>query len=209
VVVCPGGGFTNLVYNSEGKDAAAFLNSLGVTAFVLKYRLFRQPGSPYSMENVKEDIFRAMRLAKSLAGTYHLDTARLGVMGFSAGGEVAGWVSYHFRESHALHPDRVDALSARPAFQVLIYPGPLVVPDSVSADAPPSFLLAANEDACCSEPVVRLLQLHRKAKVPVEVHLYQNGAHAFNMGKRSEYITLKNWPQRLAEWMEDDGWLKK
>jgi acetyl esterase/lipase len=209
VVVCPGGGFTNLVYNSEGKDAAAFLNSLGVTAFVLKYRLFRQPGSPYGMENVKEDIFRAMRLAKSLAGTYHLDTARLGVMGFSAGGEVAGWVSYHFRESHAPHPDRVDALSARPAFQVLIYPGPLVVPDSVSADAPPSFLLAANEDACCSEPVVRLLQLHRKAKVPVEVHLYQNGAHAFNMGKRSEYITLKNWPQRLAEWMEDDGWLKK
>jgi acetyl esterase/lipase len=209
VIICPGGGFTNLVFNAEGKDAAEFLNSLGVTAFVLKYRLFREPNSPYSMENVKQDIFRAMRLAKSLAGTYAIDAARLGVMGFSAGGEVSGWVSYHFTENHSNNADEIDRLSARPAFQILIYPGPLAVPDSVSADAPPAFLLAANEDPCCSESIVRLLLLHRKAKVPVEMHLYQNGTHAFNMGKRSEYVTLKSWPQRLADWLQDDGWLKK
>ncbi|HZK65865.1 MAG TPA: alpha/beta hydrolase [Puia sp.] len=208
VIICPGGGFTNLVYNAEGKDAAEFLNSLGVTAFVLKYRLFREPNSPYSMENVKQDIFRAMRLVKSLAGAYAIDTARLGVMGFSAGGEVSGWVSYHFNESHSNNADEIDRLSARPAFQVLIYPGPLAVPDSIPANAPPTFLLAANGDPCCSESIVRLLLLHRMAKVPVEMHLYQNGTHAFNMGKRSEYVSLKSWPGRLADWLRDDGWLK-
>ncbi|MDP4131573.1 MAG: alpha/beta hydrolase [Bacteroidota bacterium] len=208
VVICPGGGHTNLVYNAEGKDAAEFLNSIGVTAFVLKYRLFREPNSPYRMENVKQDIFRAMRLAKSLAGTYAIDTARLGVMGFSAGGEVSGWVSYHFNESHSTNADGIDRLSARPAFQILIYPGPLAVPDSVPANAPPTFLLAANGDPCCSESIVRLLLLHRTAKVPVEMHLYQNGAHAFNMGKRSEYVSLKNWSARLEDWLRDDAWLK-
>ena len=117
--------------------------------------------------------------------------------------------SYHFRENHSNKTDAVDQLSARPAFQVLIYPGPLAVPDVVPSDAPPTFLTAANGDTCCSEAVVQLLLLHRKAKVPVEIHLYQQGAHAFNMGQRSEYVTLKTWPQRLADWMQDNGWLKK
>ncbi|HVY74537.1 MAG TPA: alpha/beta hydrolase [Puia sp.] len=208
VIICPGGGHLNLVFDAEGKDAAEFLNSLGVTAFVLKYRLFRMEHSPYNPENVRQDIFRAMRLVKSLAPAYRLDTARIGVMGFSAGGEVSGWVSYHFRESHAVAGDAVDGFSARPAFQILVYPGPLAVPDSVTSDAPPTFLLAANGDDCCSEPIVKLLLMHRKAKVPVEMHLYQNGAHAFNMGKRSEFVELKTWPQRLADWLQDDGWLK-
>ena len=209
VVICPGGGHSALVYNAEGRDAATFMNTIGVAAFVLKYRLFREPNSPYNMENVKQDIFRAMRLVKSLALKYNIDTSRLGVMGFSAGGEVAGWVSYHFRETHSNKTDAIDQLSARPAFQVLIYPGPLAVPDVVPSDAPPTFLTAANGDTCCSEAVVQLLLLHRKANVPVEIHLYQQGAHAFNMGQRSEYVTLKIWPQRLTDWMQDNGWLKK
>jgi len=209
VVICPGGGHSALVYNAEGRDAATFMNTIGVAAFVLKYRLFREPNSPYNMENVKQDIFRAMRLVKSLALKYNIDTSRLGVMGFSAGGEVAGWVSYHFRETHSNKTDAIDQLSARPAFQVLIYPGPLAVPDVVPSDAPPTFLTAANGDTCCSEAVVQLLLLHRKANVPVEIHLYQQGAHAFNMGQRSEYVTLKTWPQRLTDWMQDNGWLKK
>jgi acetyl esterase/lipase len=209
VVICPGGGHSALVYNAEGRDAATFMNSIGVAAFVLKYRLFRESNSPYNVENVKQDIFRAMRLVKSLAPKYNIDTSRLGVMGFSAGGEVAGWVSYHFQENHSNKTDAIDRISARPAFQVLIYPGPLAVPDIVPSDAPPTFLTAANGDTCCSEAVVQLLLLHRKAKVPVEIHLYQQGAHAFNMGQRSEYVTLKTWPQRLADWMHDNGWLKK
>jgi acetyl esterase/lipase len=209
VVVCPGGGFTNLVFNSEGRDAAKYLNSIGVTAFVLKYRLFRMENSPYTQKDPLKDIFRAMRLVKSRAKEFNIDTAKLGVMGFSAGGEVAGWVSYRFSENNSDHTDPIDQLSARPSFQVLIYPGPLAVPDSVPSDAPPTFLLAANGDPCCSEPIIKLLQMHRKAKVPVEMHLYEKGAHAFNMGYRSEYTTLKNWPQRMTDWMKDNGWVKK
>ena len=209
VVVCPGGGFTNLVFNAEGKDAAKFLNSIGVAAFVLKYRLFRMENSPYKQENAEQDIFRAMRMVKSRAKEFGIDTARLGVMGFSAGGELAGWVSYKFAQNHFASNDEIDKLSARPAFEVLIYPGPLAVPDSVASNAPPAFMLAANGDDCCSEPIIKLMEMHRKAKVPVEMHLYEKGAHAFNMGYRSEFVTLQHWPQRLTDWMQDTGLLKK
>lgn len=211
VVVCPGGGFTNLVYNAEGRDAAKFLNSLGVTAFVLKYRLFRMENSPYKQEHADQDIFRAMRLVKSRAKEFNIDTARLGVMGFSAGGELAGWVSYHFSQNHfaGKNADAIDQLSARPSFEILIYPGPLAVPDSVPSNAPPAFMLASNGDDCCSEPIIKLMEMHRQAKVPVEMHLFEKGAHAFNMGYRSEFVTLQHWPQRLADWMTDNGLLKK
>ncbi|MFT3934220.1 MAG: alpha/beta hydrolase [Chitinophagaceae bacterium] len=205
VVVCPGGGFRSLVFNAEGKDAATYLNSLGITAFVLKYRLFRADSMYYTEEQPKQDVFRAMRLVRSRAKEFNIDTAKIGVMGFSAGGEVSGWVAYHFQESHAPKPDAIDALSARPAFQVLIYPGPLAVPDAVSPTAPKTFLLVSNDDECCSEPVLKLLQMHRKAKVPVEAHVYTVGNHGFNMGKRSTFNSLKTWPDRLTDWFKDTG----
>ena len=209
VVVCPGGGFTNLVFNAEGKEAAKFLNSLGVAAFVLKYRLFRMENSPYKQENAEQDIFRAMRVVKSRAKEFNIDTSKLGVMGFSAGGELAGWVSYHFSENHFASHDATDQLSARPSFTILIYPGPLAVPEAVPSDAPPAFMLASNGDECCSEPILKLTEMYRKAKVPVEMHLYEKGAHAFNMGSRSEFVTLQHWPQRLEDWMKDTGLLNK
>ena len=199
----------NLVFNSEGVSAAKYFNSIGVAAFVLKYRLFREPNSPYKEENIKQDIFRAMRLVRSMAAIYQVDTARIGVMGFSAGGEVAGWVSYYYEDKNYVSPDAVDLLTARPAFQILIYPGPLAVPATVATTAPPTFMLAANDDACCSEPLVQLLQMHRKAKVPVELHLYTQGSHAFNMGSRSKLNTIHNWPQRLTDWLTDNNWLAK
>ena len=205
VIICPGGGHRTLVFNAEGADAAKFMNSIGINAFVLKYRLFREENTVYTMENTKQDVFRAMRLVRSLAKEYKIDTARIGVMGFSAGGELAGWLSYHYQENHFIKNDAIDALSARPSFQILIYPGPLVVPDSVSVTAPTTFLLAANDDTCCSPPVITLLQMHRKAKVPVEVHLYEQGSHGFNMGKRSLLNSLHSWPQRLADWLNDSG----
>ncbi len=208
VVVCPGGGFRSLVFNAEGSDAAKYLNSLGITAFVLKYRLFRADSMYYTEENPKQDIFRAMRLVRSRAKEFNVDTATIGVMGFSAGGEVAGWVAYHYQESHAPKPDAIDALSARPSFQVLIYPGPLAVPETVTATAPRTFMLVANDDECCSEPVIKLLQMHRKAKVPVEVHIYTVGNHGFNMGKRSTFNSLKTWPDRLTDWIKDTGIVK-
>ena len=209
VVICPGGGHRNLVYNSEGRDAARYFNSIGVAAFVLKYRLFREENAAYTEEHTRQDIFRAMRLARSIAGQYGVDTARIGVMGFSAGGEVSGWVAYHFNDQHVTKADNIDLLTARPAFQVLVYPGPLVVPESVSSSSPATFLVAANDDECCSEPLIKLLQMHRRAKVPVEMHLYAQGNHAFNMGTRSALTTIKAWPQRMTDWLGDSGWLKK
>jgi len=205
VIVCPGGGHRTLVFNAEGIEAAKFLNKIGIAAFVLKYRLFREENSPYNVENAKQDIFRAIRLVKKLGNQFKIDTSNIGVMGFSAGGELAGWLGYHFNEGHYASHDSIDKLSARVAFQVLVYPGPLVVPNSVSADAPPTFLIAANEDTCCSPPVVSLMEMHRKAHVPVELHLYANGNHAFNMGNRSQYVSLKTWSQRLADWLSDSG----
>ncbi|MBI1783079.1 MAG: alpha/beta hydrolase [Sphingobacteriales bacterium] len=207
ILICPGGGFQNLVFNSEGVEVAKYFNSIGITAFILKYRLFRRDSVLYNPSHVKQDVFRAMRLVKSLAGQYAVDSNKIGVMGFSAGGEVAGWVSYHFTDKNYVNPDAIDQLSSKPAFQVLIYPGPLVVPDSVAFNSPSTFLLAANDDVCCSEPVVKLLQMHRQSKVPVEVHIYAKGNHAFNMGKRSTLLSIKAWPARMKEWLIDNGWL--
>ncbi len=210
VIVCPGGGFTNLVFNAEGVAPAKYFNNLGITVFVLKYRLFRMENSPYKEENPWQDVFRAIRLVKQHASQFNIDTSKIGVAGFSAGGEVAAWLSYHFNGQHyaGKQPDATDAFYARPAFQVLVYPGPLAVPASIDSTAPPTFLVAANDDACCSQPVVQLLQMHRQAHVPVEVHLYAQGNHAFNMGTRSNLKSIKNWPGRLTEWLADNGWIK-
>ncbi len=209
VIICPGGGHMNLVYNAEGVDAAKYFTNLGVTAFVLKYRLYKQDSSIYTIENTKQDIFRAMRLVRSKAKDFNIDTSRIGVMGFSAGGEVAGWVSYHYNEQHTASNDNVDALNARPAFTILIYPGPAVVADPITLPMPPVFMLAASDDSCCSEPIVKLLAIYRQQKVSAEVHLYAQGSHAFNMGYRSQLATLKSWPQRLTDWLTDNNWLKK
>jgi dienelactone hydrolase len=88
---------------------------------------------------------------------------------------------------------------------IMIYPGPLGIPATVAPDAPPAFLLAANDDACCSEPIVKLLQAYREAKLPVEAHIFASGGHGFNMGYRSKLATLKSWPQRLTDWLTERG----
>ena len=101
-----------------------------------------------------------------------------------------------------------DRQNSRPDFLIMIYPGPLGIPESVGADAPPAFLLAANDDACCSGPTVKLLQRYREAKIPVEAHIVSQGGHGFNMGYRSQLASVKGWPQRLADWMADTNLLK-
>jgi beta-glucanase (GH16 family)/predicted esterase len=206
VVVCPGGGHRLLVYNSEGVEAARFLNGLGVAAFVLKYRLGREEGSPYTIErDAKADGLRAMRVVRSRAAEWGLDPNRIGIMGFSAGGEVVSMVSYADGAGDLEAADPVERVSARPSFQILVYPGPLGIPAALPSSSPPAFLVAANDDECCSAPVVELLEKLRAAKVPVEVHLFARGGHAFNMGLRSDLVTLKDWPRRLEAWMRDNA----
>lgn len=209
VIICPGGGHSQLVITAEGQDAAEYFNSIGVTAFVLKYRLFREENSPYKPEHPLQDGRRAMRLVRQQAAAWRLDTNRIGLMGFSAGGELAGWITFNSSNEKLIKPDSIDKRNYKPGFLILVYPGPLVVPDTIRSDAPPLFMVAANDDECCSEPVVRLLQLYRKANVKTEVHLYAQGKHAFNMGKRSALKSINTWPQRLTDWLLDSGYLTK
>ncbi|MGN8070538.1 alpha/beta hydrolase [Mucilaginibacter sp. SG564] len=208
IVVCPGGGHRLLVYTAEGIEPGKYLSNLGVTVFVLKYRLGRDTLSPYKIDvHAKQDGYRAMRLVRSKATEYGLDTNRIGMMGFSAGGEVVDMVAYGEGKGNANAPDPVDRLNARPNFVIQIYPGPLYVPDELPADAPPAFLLAANDDPCCSTPLVKLLNAYRAAKIPVEMHLYTQGSHGFNMGNRSKLQSINTWPQRLADWLTDNNYL--
>jgi len=210
VVICPGGGHRELVFQAEGVDPARFLNGLGVAAFVLKYRLAREEGSSYSLDkHPREDGQRAMRLVRSRAAEWGVDPNRIGIMGFSAGGEVASMVTFTPNDGNPQAADPVDRESAKPSFLIMIYPGPLGIPDKVATDAPPAFLLAADDDQCCSVSTVKLLQAYREAKVPVEVHLFAHGGHGFNMGYRSSLATLKGWPQRLADWLNDNGVLQR
>jgi acetyl esterase/lipase len=204
VIICPGGGHSLLVINAEGTEPAKYLNSIGVAAIVLKYRLFREPNSPYTLEKeVRQDAYRAIRTVRSRASEWNIDTSRVGMMGFSAGGEVVALVSYQPGKGDQHAADPIDRLNGKPNFQILIYPGPLGVPDVVPSDAPPAFLLAANDDPCCSVPVVSLLEKYRIAKVQVEAHIFAQGSHAFNMGNRSKLNSIKTWPQRLADWLSD------
>lgn len=209
VLVCPGGGHRELVFNAEGVEAAKFLNELGVAAFALKYRLGREEGSPYKVnEHPKQDAQRALRLIRSRAAEWGIDPQRVGMMGFSAGGEVVSMVTYDPAESDPNAADPVDRLSARPDFQIMIYPGPLGIPETIPTNAPPAFLLVANDDRGAAGVIAGLFQKYRQARRPVELHVYSQGGHAFNMGNRSKLASVKGWPQRLADWLADNDYFR-
>jgi acetyl esterase/lipase len=205
VLICPGGGFRLLVFKSEGLEPAKYLNNLGITAIILKYRLPREPNSPYSLDKQpSEDAYRAMRLVRSHAKEWKIDTSRLGMLGFSAGGEVVDAIAYSSGIGNAHAADPVDRLNGRPDFIMQIYPGPLFIPDSVPSSAPAAFLITGNEDVCCSGTVTALLEKYRAAKVSVEAHILARANHAFNMGYRSDLQSVKNWPTLMTYWLFDN-----
>lgn len=209
VVICPGGGYRRLVFNAEGVDPAVFLSKLGITAFALKYRLPADEDSPYTIDNSVEDLYRAMRLVRSRAKEWHIDPDRIGAMGFSAGGDLVTRISFESGEGDPDAADLIDRVNAKPDFQILVYPGTKYVPVKIPENAPPAFLVAAIDDPCCAEPAIELLQKYHDAGVSAEAHIYSKGGHAFNMGYRSDLVTLKTWPQRLADWLKDNNYWKK
>jgi acetyl esterase/lipase len=206
-VIVPGGGHRELVFNAEGVDPARYMNRLGVAAFALKYRLFRETNSPYTIENARDDVRRAVRLVRYHAREWGIDPNRIGVMGFSAGGELTSMVAFGNTDGQSNSADPIDRVSCHPDFLAEIYPGPLGMPDAVPTNAPPAFFLAANDDVGPARTITELLDKYRAAGVPAEVHLFAKGSHAFNMGYRSRLATIKNWPQRLADWLNDNGLL--
>jgi acetyl esterase/lipase len=209
VLIVPGGGHRELVFTAEGVEPAKYLNDLGVTCFVLKHRLARETNSPYSLQvHPWQDAQRAMRIIRSRANEWNLDTKRIGALGFSAGGEVVAMLVYRPSASDANAPDPIDRMTCRVDFQISIYPGPLGVPTGeIPADAPPAFFLVANDDNSHVGPVIAQLEKYRQAKRSVEVHLYARGGHGFNLGNRSKLTSIKTWPQRMADWLADSGFL--
>lgn len=205
VLICPGGGFRELVFKAEGYEPAAYFNNLGVAAFVLKYRLPRETNSPYSLNiHPRQDSQRAMRLIRSHAEEWNIHPNHIGVVGFSAGGEVASLLAYGPNAGDANASDPIDRLDASPDFQIVIYPGPLGIPDKVPDDAPPAFFLVANDDTGHVGAVLSLMEKYHAAKRPMEVHIYERGGHGFNMGQRSKLQSIKTWPQRMTDWLEDN-----
>lgn len=210
VLIVPGGGHRELVFKAEGVEPAKYFNDLGVTAFVLKHRLPRETNSPYSLEiHPRQDAQRAMRQIRSRAAEWNLDLKRIGVVGFSAGGEVAALLVYSPTAGDPNAADAIDRMNCRADFQIVIYPGPLGVPTGpIPADAPPAFFLVANDDTSHVGPVLAQLEKYREAKRPVEVHLYARGGHGFNLGNRSKLASIHSWPQRMADWLADNGFLQ-
>jgi acetyl esterase/lipase len=205
VLVIPGGGHRELVYQAEGTEPAEYLNKLGVAAFVLKYRLAREEGSPYSLDvHPRQDAQRAMRIIRSRAAEWKVDPTRVGMLGFSAGGEVVADATFRPTLESDVIADAIDEADARPNFVMIIYPGPLGIPAEVPADAPQAFLVVSDDDWSHARPVTDLLVRYREAGVPVEAHVYARGGHGYNMGFRSDLVSIKNWPERMADWMADN-----
>jgi acetyl esterase/lipase len=210
VIVVPGGGHRMLVWTNEGMLAAKNLNRIGVTAFVLKYRLARDQGSSYTIEgDAASDLRRAVRWVRAHAAGYGIDPQRIGIMGFSAGGELVSLVANNPEPAPpgATRRDAIDAVSARPDFQVLIYPGPLGSPGQTPQSAPPAFIAAGSQDKCCMPPALALYRQLTDAGISAELHLYADTDHAFNVGQRGERVSLLHWPDRLSDWLSDGGWL--
>ena len=176
---------------------------------MLRYRLFRGKDSPYKFEHARQDAERAMRTIRSRAGEWKLDPHKIGVVGFSAGGELARVTLLSPPVPAPGKGDAIDRLSARPDFGVLVFPGPLHGEEKITRDSPPLLMTATNDDQCCSQPIIDLLNAYRAAGASSELHMYAAGGHAFNMGETTPMVSLRNWPARITDWMTDRGLLAK
>jgi len=229
VVVCPGGGYAHLASDHEGVQVAQWLNSLGVSAFVLQYRL----GPRYHHPIELGDAQRAIRTVRSKAAEYRVLPDRVGIMGFSAGGHLASTAATHFDTGKTDARDPIDRVSSRPDFAVLVYPvitltepythhgsrDNLLGPDpdpklvaslsnelQVTANTPPTFLYHTSTDTVVPpENSVLFYLALRKAGVPAEMHIYAQGPHGVGLGATDE--ALSSWPARLADWLRVRGLL--
>ena len=218
VLICPGGGYWNLYWQLEGEEVAAWLNSLGVTGIILKYRVPRRPDEPKGepARRPLQDAQRAVRLVRSKAKEWGIDPKRIGMVGFSAGGHLVIATATGFNKRTYEPIDDIDKVSCRPDFAVLVYPGYLKAKDkdelapglSVPAGAPPVFLAHGGADVI-SDPehsLVMYLALKR-AGTPAELHVYAGAAHDF--GARPSGRPCSTWTRSCADWLRHQGFLKR
>jgi acetyl esterase/lipase len=201
MIIAPGGGHAELWIDHEGYRPAQWLSRHGVTAFVLKYRLAKEPGSHYSVDvEALADMQRAIRFVRSHAAAWGIDTSRIGVMGFSAGGELAALAAMRYDSVQLLVHDSIDNYSSRPDFQALIYPGNSGR-YTVTTHSPPVFILCGYQDReDISAGMARLYLKYKEIGIPAELHIYSNIGHGFGLrdSNKGEYA---EWPQRLLDWM--------
>jgi acetyl esterase/lipase len=239
VVVCPGGGYAMLADNHEGKQIAEWLNSLGVAAFVLKYRL----GPRYHHPAMLQDAMRAIRTVRARASEWGVDPARIAIMGFSAGGHLASTAGTHFHPGRADADDPIERVSSRPDRMILVYPViALATPyghggslrnllgespaaelvESVSnerqvtKDTPPAFLAHTNADRPVpAENSILFALALRKAGVPVELHLFERGPHGLGLGDGIAQLkvpaepSFRAWPKLCETWLKNQGFLDR
>ena len=207
IILCPGGGYEHLAIDKEGHDVAKWLNSIGIAGFVLKYRLPRSKGMSYTMEAPLQDAQRALRMVRTRAEEWHLDASRIGMMGFSAGGDLVARAGMSWDKGQSAAADPIERASCRPDFLVLAYPA---MPKElhVTAETPPAFLVQASNDPTVSpENSIRFYQALLQAKVPAELHIYLKGGHGFGMVHSG--LPTASWPLRLEDWMAEQGILRK
>jgi acetyl esterase/lipase len=213
MVVAPGGGHIQLVIEKEGWEFADWLNSNGIAAFVLKYRLARAPNSKYKLQDeVYADAARAMRMVRSRAKEWSVDPAKIGFAGFSAGGEVAGMIETRFDAGKPDAADPVERSSSRPDFNILVYPfyRPGMTKGDASLfpipkDAPPAFLVCADDDRSHVEPTVKFYLELEANHIPAEMHIYAYGGHGFALRATQKTAPVMTWADRLKDWLTDQN----
>jgi len=203
VIVAPGGGHSELWISHEGYTPARWLKEHGIAAFVLKYRLANEKGSTYTVDRDElADIQRAIRLVRSRAKEWHIDTAKIGVIGFSAGGELAGLSAMRFSQSDKKAIDPVDRESDRPNFQGLIYPGNLNRLE-ITKSSPPAFIAGGYQDRPdISEGIAQLYLKFKQVGIPAELHIYSNVGHGFGI-RETNKGAVAQWPEEFRLWLED------
>lgn len=216
VVICPGGGYNMLAWSHEGEDVAAWLNSLGVTGIVLKYRVPRRADQPKDKPPVGalQDAQRTLSLVRSKAKEWQIDPQRIGILGFSAGGHLGAWASTNFDKRAYETMDDIDKVSCRPDFAVLIYPGGVIPRGKdelaeeirVGKKCPPTFFAHAGNDRVSSENSVRMYLALKRAGVPAELHVYATGGHGFGLGRPNNPCSA--WPKSCEVWLRSQGLLK-
>lgn len=231
VVVFPGGGYVHLSMDKEGVEVARWLNGIGVAAFVVQYRL----GPRYHYPVMLEDARRSVRVVRARARDWGVDPARVGVIGFSAGGHMASLAGTHFTPGTSDSSDPIERESSRPDFMILAYPVITMDPPfvhhgsrtnllgdnptaelvhsmstetQVTSSTPPTFLVASTDDA--TVPVQNTLMFYQAlhaAGVPAEMHIYESGRHGF--GLAADNPTLATWVELCTNWLRSHGWLTR
>lgn len=214
VLVCPGGAYNILAMDLEGTEVCEWLNSIGVTAALLKYRVPRRAGLEKHAAPL-QDAQRAMSLLRHRAPQLGIDPRRVGVLGFSAGGHLSAALSTTAERTYPLLDD-ADRLELRPNFTVLIYPGYLTVKEEgdkvapelkIATNTPPTFILMTEDDPVRVENALHYALALKQAKVPAELHIYPTGGHGYGLRRTKEIVTT--WPDRVADWMRAGAWLER